>query len=78
MQSVKTIKSPVIIELNENRLFRQAGIEEWLPAEVPGTVHTDLLANGLIGDFIYCTGEDDVQWIEDEDWEYRTTFMITP
>ncbi len=68
---------PLMREVSENWQFRQVGTEEWLPAEVPGTVHTDLLKNGVIGDFFYGTGEDDVQWIEEEDWEYRTTFMIS-
>ncbi len=30
--------------------FRQAGTDEWLPATVPGGVHTDLLALGTIPD----------------------------
>ena len=37
-------------ELNENWTFSQAGKNEWLPATVPGIVHTDLLANGKIQD----------------------------
>ena len=28
--------------------FRQAGTETWLPASVPGAVHTDLMAAGRI------------------------------
>ncbi len=30
--------------------FRQAGKSEWLAATVPGGVHTDLMALGLIPD----------------------------
>jgi beta-mannosidase len=30
--------------------FRQTGTEEWLPASVPGGVHTDLIALGRIPD----------------------------
>ena len=30
--------------------FRQAGTEAWLPARVPGGVHTDLMALGRIPD----------------------------
>jgi len=30
--------------------FRQAGTEEWLPATVPGGVHTDLFNLDLIPD----------------------------
>jgi beta-mannosidase len=63
-------------ELNQNWTFSQAGKNEWLPASVPGTVHTDLLANGKIEDPYYRLNEHDVQWIDKVDWEYKTTFTI--
>ncbi len=53
--------------------FRQAGSDLWYSANIPGTVHTDLMANGLISDPFIGLNELDVQWIENEDWEYRTT-----
>ncbi|GAB4424725.1 MAG: glycoside hydrolase family 2 TIM barrel-domain containing protein [Bacteroidia bacterium] len=56
--------------------FRQAGTDTWMPAQVPGTVHGDLLALGKIPDPFYRTNEDSVQWIEREDWEYQTTFRL--
>ncbi len=64
-------------EITDNWQFRQAGDASWLSAEVPGTVHTDLLANGKIDDFFHRLNEKDVQWIEDADWEYRTTFNVS-
>ncbi len=67
---------PLTISIEDNWQFRQAGSNDWLTAEVPGTVHTDLLANGIIEDFFWRTNENDVQWIEDADWEYRTTFEV--
>ncbi len=66
----------MIIEINSNWQFRQSGDNDWLPADVPGTVHADLLANGIIEDFFWRTNENGVQWIEDADWEYRTTFEV--
>ncbi|AXT19713.1 glycoside hydrolase family 2 protein [Flavobacteriaceae bacterium AU392] len=48
----------------------------WYPATVPGTVHTDLLANNLIPDPFINTNELDLQWIEEKDWEYKTTFQL--
>ncbi len=63
-------------EINENWTFSQSGKNEWLPATVPGTVHTDLLANGKIEDPFYRLVEHDVQWIDKVDWEYKTTFAI--
>ncbi|MES1205038.1 MAG: glycoside hydrolase family 2 protein, partial [Pseudomonadota bacterium] len=50
-----------------------APAEPWLPATVPGCVHTDLFANGKIGDPFYRLNEKDQQWIDRESWEYRTT-----
>ncbi len=68
---------PVEIEINSNWEFSQAGTDNWMPATVPGTVHNDLLANGVIDDPHYRMNENSVQWIEDEAWEYRTTFDVT-
>lgn len=63
-------------ELNENWTFSQKGENNWLPAIVPGTVHTDLLANGKIEDPYYRLNEHDVQWIDKVDWEYKTVFTV--
>ena len=54
--------------------FRQAGTDEWLPATVPGGVHTDLLALGKIPDPFVGDNEKAVAWVAEADWEYRTTF----
>ncbi len=63
-------------ELNSNWTFNQVGHDDWLPATVPGTVHTDLLDNGKIEDPFYRLNEHDVQWIDKVDWEYKTTFIV--
>jgi len=70
----KTERTPVEIFMNEKWEFSQAGKDEWMPATVPGTVHQDLMQNNVIDDPHYRMNEDDVQWIEDKDWIYRTTF----
>ncbi|MEI2690934.1 MAG: glycoside hydrolase family 2 protein [Anaerolineae bacterium] len=54
--------------------FRQAGTEKWLPATVPGGVHTDLLALGRIPDPFVGDNERRVQWVAEADWEYRCQF----
>ncbi|MCK5372184.1 MAG: hypothetical protein KAQ62_26665, partial [Cyclobacteriaceae bacterium] len=64
------------ITLNSEWQFRQAGSAEWLDAEVPGTVHTDLLKNEIIEDPFYGMNEKDQQWIELKDWEYKTVFTV--
>ncbi|MEH0167115.1 beta-mannosidase [Roseateles microcysteis] len=43
-------------------------------AKVPGTVHTDLLAHGLIPDPYVGAPEAALQWIGLADWEYQTRF----
>jgi len=71
-----TFSSEIEILLQTNWQFKQASKSIWHAATVPGTVHTDLLENGLIEDPFYRTNEKDLQWIEHEDWEYRTTFLV--
>lgn len=58
--------------------FRSPSDEIWRQATVPGCVHTDLLANGQIPDPFFGTNEGDLQWIDKQDWEYRTTFKVAP
>ena len=54
--------------------FRKAGTEEWLPASVPGGVHTDLLALDRIPDPFVGDNEKHVAWVAEADWEYRYQF----
>jgi beta-mannosidase len=58
--------------------FRQAGTTKWLPASVPGGVHTDLLALGRIPDPFFADNELRVQWVAESDWEYRKIFPSDP
>ncbi len=51
--------------------------DRWFPATVPGVIHTDLLSNKLIDDPFWETNEIKLQWIELENWDYKTTFNIT-
>jgi beta-mannosidase len=57
--------------------FRKKGDEQWLLAQVPGCVHTDLMRNNLIPDPFIGLNEEKVQWVENEDWEYRTSFQLS-
>ena len=45
-----------------------------IPATVPGTVHTDLLAAGLIDDPFLDDNEALTQWISQSDWRYTISF----
>ena len=46
--------------------------DQWYSAKVPGCIHTDLMAHGLIPDPFYGTNEDSVQWVGKRGWKYRT------
>jgi beta-mannosidase len=63
-----------ITGVDANWKFRRAGDSNWLQAKVPGTVHTDLMKNQIIQDPYFGDREKEVQWIENNDWEYQTNF----
>ena len=49
-----------------------------VPATVPGCVHTDLLAAGLIPDPYRDDNEERLHWIGHRDWVYRSAFDWQP
>ena len=49
---------------------------QWLPAAVPGCIHTDLLAAKEIPDPYYRDNELQVMWVGEADWHYRRTFAV--
>ncbi|MDX2064277.1 MAG: hypothetical protein SFX74_00900 [Fimbriimonadaceae bacterium] len=51
---------------------------EWLPAQVPGHIHVDLQRHGIIPDPHTRMHEVGVQWVDETDWSYRTTFGWAP
>ncbi len=62
---------------HSNWKFRKKGDAAWLPATVPGNVHTDLLNLGQIEDPFLQTNEEKVKWVENADWEYECVFMVS-
>jgi beta-mannosidase len=64
------------IPLHNNWTFQQSGSNKTFPAEVPGVVHLDLLRHDQIPDPFYGTHEEQVQWIENENWEYQLQFDL--
>ena len=62
--------------LNGNWQFKRQGDEKWLPASVPGTVHQDLMRNGIIEDVYFENNAQAYQWIENDNWLYQTQFEI--
>ncbi len=57
--------------------FKNVAENKWMPAKVPGTVHTDLLSNKIIPEPYYGNNEKSLQWIEEKDWEYQCYFNIS-
>lgn len=67
-----------IVQLDRNWRFEQrgSGPAGWLPAQVPGDVHLDLLHNHRIPDPFDRDNEAKLQWIEHADWNYETTIDV--
>ena len=63
-------------ELNKGWRFRQARLQQWRTATVPGVVHTDLLDHGLIEDPFFRLNERSVQWVDKEDWVYERRIHV--
>ncbi|ROR74095.1 glycoside hydrolase family 2 protein [Bogoriella caseilytica] len=57
-----------------------AEVTSWgdIAATVPGTVHTDLMAAGLLEDPEIGTRENDQHWIGRSEWSYHRTFTVVP
>jgi beta-mannosidase len=53
--------------------FRQSDGSVWMPATVPGCVHTDLIENKKIEHPFFGTAEADCQWVGEKDWIYETS-----
>ena len=51
---------------------------EWLPAQVPGHVHLDLVRHGVIADPFGARAELGCQWVDEAAWLFRRTFSFTP
>ena len=67
---------PLTIEINQNWEFKMVNDTVWRSATVPGNVFSDLLDNGLIEDPFIGDNEQKVQWVSEEDWEYKTNFSL--
>ena len=61
-------------DLHENWQFHYPAKDAWLPAVVPGCIHTDMRAQDLIPDPFWSDNELKLRWMEEQDWSYRTTF----
>jgi len=64
------------ITLSGGWQLKQVGEAQCYHAQVPGGVHTDLLAAGVIPDPFFADCEYDVMWVAEKDWQYLCTFMV--
>tara|TARA_B100000809_G_scaffold264125_2_gene319115 strand:+ start:19887 stop:22472 length:2586 start_codon:yes stop_codon:yes gene_type:complete len=64
-------------EIDSNWSFKEINGTHSGIATVPGTIHTDLLANSFIENPFYRINEKHQQWIDKKDWEYATIFNIS-
>lgn len=78
ISSLMANASVITQPLHSGWKFRQNNLMQWHPATVPGTVHTDLMASGMIPDPFIAQNERMVQWVDKEDWLYSTTFDLDP
>jgi beta-mannosidase len=61
----------------ENWTFNKQNEAKKHKATIPGTIHTDLFQNQLIPDPFFGANEKQLQWIENENWEYETHFILS-
>jgi beta-mannosidase len=62
---------------SENWTFNKQNETKKHKATILGTVHTDLFQNQLIPDPFFGNNEKQLQWIENENWEYETHFTLS-
>jgi beta-mannosidase len=65
------------LPINKGWAFKQADTEDskFLPvAQFPTNIHLDLIANNIIEDPFIGKNENDVQWIGEVPWVYKTSF----
>lgn len=76
-ESSNKMSKHITIPIDQGWTFKQVGNKDakFLPvAQFPTNVHLDLIANGIIADPFMGKNENDVQWIGEVDWVYKTTF----
>ncbi|MHA7841875.1 MAG: beta-mannosidase [Winogradskyella sp.] len=68
---------PTTINLNENWQFKKVTDSVWHSASVPGNMFSDLRQHQLIKDPFIGNNEENLQWVSEADWEYKTTFSLS-
>lgn len=65
------------------KFIRESGIDfelpyfmEWIRAEVPGSIHRDLIKGGIIKDPYYEDNALKCEWVENKWWQYQKSFCV--
>ncbi|MEI6347927.1 MAG: glycoside hydrolase family 2 protein [Bacteroidota bacterium] len=65
-----------IISLNLGWSFNNVDSNFWAPANVPGSIFTDLIKLNRIPNPLIADNESKVQWVSESGWCYRLKFLI--
>lgn len=65
------------LSLNGDWQVAKAGSQDWIPATVPGNVHTDLLKAGKIPDPFFRDNDKKMNWVADSNWVYKRSFGVS-
>ena len=57
--------------------FQGVDSQNWQPAQVPGSVQSDLLKLGRIPDPFLLNSQDSIQWVSEKNWSYKKSFTIS-
>lgn len=74
MKLNKNWKFRILPNCSEEKSFGKLIENKWYCAEVPGTIHTDLMTEGIIDDPFYSDNELKISWINNYNWEYELQF----
>ncbi|MGJ8593701.1 MAG: beta-mannosidase [Aquaticitalea sp.] len=69
-------QTPRTASIDTNWTFKSLADNTWREASVPGDVYSDLLTHDLIANPFAAENELNVQWVAENDWEYKTTFKV--
>ena len=72
--SKKQYSIPVSIAITDNWKFKSETDSNWMHAEVPGNIFTDLLKNNQIRNPFWGSYENELTWLSERKWIYKTLF----
>jgi beta-mannosidase len=73
----KKIMNKQIIDLNGEWQICQLTGDIKINGQVPGTVHAELIKQGIVDNPYYRMNEIDQQWVSKQDWEYSREFEVS-